>query len=74
MTLLRNLAGELVKMESEPVNISCPCCNNKKLRLRMSPIFQFGCIGDTHEHLYCGKCHKYICEICNPEINEIFLK
>ena len=63
------LRGYRVGLESEPVDIPCPFCNHKPIRRRMS-----GGTGNplddgswTHEHYYCGKCHEYICEECNPD-------
>ena len=66
-----NSVGDKVKFDSEATDIQCPFCNHK-LRYRQSPFFQNGCYGDIHWHYYCGKCHEYICEICNPKmINQI---
>ena len=52
---------------SEATDDQCPFCNHK-LRFRQSPFFIGGCYGDTHFHYYCGKCHEYVCEICNPKM------
>ena len=62
------LRGYRVGLESEPVDIPCPFCNHKFLRLRQSPFYNGHCYGDTHYHYYCGKCHEFVCEICNPKM------
>ena len=60
--------------KSELVIIPCPLCNHTHLWFRESPFFQFGCYGDTHYHLYCGKSHNYICTECNPKFIEVITK
>lgn len=68
------LVGKKTRLKSELVVMPCPLCNHTHLLYRESPFFQFGCYGDTHYHLYCGKCHNYICTECNPEFIEMITK
>ena len=63
-----NLAGNKIKLDSEVTSVNCPFCNHKFLRFRESPFYNGHCYGDTHYHYYCGKCHEYVCEECNPQM------